>query len=140
MKSGLLPFLQTFPEISSLERLVSASRTSNSKRGQRSSIEIDQLSSRHTIAGFQSDEPKGEDLLGITKEVNALCSIIAANDVQPPLSIGLFGDWGNGKSFFMRRMHARIEKIKTVAQNARGQSAYCEHIVQMKGIQRLALR
>ena len=51
------------------------------------------------------------DRLGIDGEVNALSAMIAAEKTDPPLSIGLFGDWGSGKSFFMGRMRSRISEI-----------------------------
>ncbi len=89
-------------------------------------------SSGHRIAGFDSDMPDGKDLLGIEKEVEALCAVLAAKDVEPPLSLGLFGDWGSGKSFFMRMMEMRIEELMKVAQHAKGKTAYCSNIVQLK--------
>jgi len=89
-------------------------------------------SSGHRIAGFDSDMPGGKDLLGIEKEVEALCAVLAAKDVEPPLSLGLFGDWGSGKSFFMRMMEMRIEELVKVAQHAKGKTAYCSNIVQLK--------
>ena len=62
------------------------------------------------IAGYVSDVVRREDdALGIDVDVQTLCSVILARDVTPPLSIGLFGDWGTGKSFFMERMRAEIE-------------------------------
>ena len=73
-----------------------------------------------TIARLNSDDPDGEDLLGIRKEVEALCAVLAASDVTPPLSIGLFGDWGSGKSFFMRKMEQEIEDLKNAARGAEG--------------------
>lgn len=45
----------------------------------------------YQIAGYQSDGPADKDLLGITREVQALCAVLAAQDVKPPLSLGLFG-------------------------------------------------
>jgi hypothetical protein len=62
------------------------------------------------IAGYVSDVVRrDDDALGIDVDVQTLCSVILARDVSPPLSIGLFGDWGTGKSFFMERMRAEIE-------------------------------
>ena len=94
-------------------------------------------SARLAIPGFYSDDPDGADLLGITKEVDALCSVLAANSVEPPLSLGLFGDWGSGKSFFMRMMEKRIEKLKEASQKEASlhperETAYCTNIVQLK--------
>lgn len=82
------------------------------------------------IAGVSSDVAKGVDLLDIEAEVAALCSVIAARDVQPPLSIGLFGDWGTGKSFFMEKMWERIEQLEK--EGAAENSLFASHIVQLK--------
>jgi hypothetical protein len=48
------------------------------------------------------------DLLDIRDEVEALATVIAARQIEPPLAIGLFGDWGTGKTFFMNRLEERI--------------------------------
>src|SRR5260370_27775138 len=37
--------------------------------------------------GYKSDDPTGDDLLDITKEVHALASVLAAKEVHPPLSL-----------------------------------------------------
>jgi uncharacterized protein YceK len=69
--------------------------------------------------GYDSDsatDQRAGDLLGIDADVEALASVIAARAVVPPLSIGLFGEWGLGKSFFMRRLRDRVWDI---AQEAR---------------------
>jgi hypothetical protein len=81
--------------------------------------------------GYKSDDPIGEDLLDITKEVNALASVLAAKEVDPPLSLGLFGDWGTGKSFFMRRLECRIRELTEDAKQAKGESQYCQDVVQL---------
>jgi len=86
------------------------------------------------LAGYQSDDATGKDLLDITPEVEALASVLAAKDVDPPLSLGLFGDWGTGKSFFMRKLEAEIKRLGEDAKEAREQgaeTAYCSNIVQI---------
>lgn len=85
---------------------------------------------RKQIPGFSSDDTRGEDKLDIKREVEALCSVIAAKDVEPPVSVGLFGDWGSGKSFFMRKMEEQINTLKAQAR-ASSKSPYCPHIVQL---------
>ena len=51
------------------------------------------------------------DLVGIRAEVDAFAYLIASTSLVPPLAIGLFGDWGSGKSFFMRSLQRRIDTI-----------------------------
>ena len=81
------------------------------------------------IAGFRSDEADGDDQLDIAKEVEALCMVLAARDIEPPISLGLFGDWGSGKSFFMKKMEDWFKRLKVQNQNG---SPYCSNIVQLK--------
>ncbi|MFN2564616.1 MAG: P-loop NTPase fold protein [Gemmatimonadaceae bacterium] len=83
---------------------------------------------------FNPDLAEGkelDDLLDIRREVEAISAVVAAADTSPPLSIGLFGDWGTGKSFFMSRMEERIEDLKATAR-ANPKSAYCANIVQLR--------
>ncbi|NOK20633.1 P-loop NTPase fold protein, partial [Corallococcus carmarthensis] len=79
------------------------------------------------LVGFRPDDLQGEDRLGIDSEVQALVSVLAAQDVEPPLSLGLFGDWGSGKSFFMRRLEKSIDAVA-----AKAAPGYCEKIVQIR--------
>jgi hypothetical protein len=60
---------------------------------------------------YLTDSAEGPDLIGITREVEAMASLVSAWSVEPPLSIGLFGEWGSGKSFFMQKMKERVAKI-----------------------------
>lgn len=69
---------------------------------------------------FHADSPGDTDLLGIDRDVAAFATLIAARDVNPPLSVGLFGDWGSGKSFFMRQLRKGIEEL---AHEARASNA-----------------
>jgi hypothetical protein len=58
--------------------------------------------------GYQSDRASGQDQLGVQGEVNAVCEVILDANVKPPLAVGLFGEWGTGKSFFMEKMRERV--------------------------------
>lgn len=51
------------------------------------------------------------DMVGIRAEVDALAYLLASRGLVPPLAVGLFGDWGSGKSFFMKSVRNRIEQI-----------------------------
>ncbi|HEX8694460.1 MAG TPA: P-loop NTPase fold protein [Longimicrobium sp.] len=87
---------------------------------------------REPVGGtrYHADDPEGEDALGIEREVKALAAVLARKDTPLPLSLGLFGDWGSGKSFFM---HALEDEIAALADEARGDPASPHHsgIVQL---------
>jgi exonuclease VII large subunit len=69
-------------------------------------------------ATYLSDAPHGQDLIGIQREVNAFARLIAACSITPPLSIGLFGDWGSGKTFFMNQIRQGVEELSKRAQES----------------------
>lgn len=88
------------------------------------------------VAGYISDtvDPHAEDRLGFTREVEAICRVLTSCDVHPPLSLGLFGDWGSGKSFFMAKMREEIKDIAhTVQLIPKGQKThFYRRIVQVE--------
>lgn len=64
------------------------------------------------VASYDADTAAGDqDLLDIDADVEAFATLIAATTLVPPLSIGLFGNWGSGKSFFMHRLRERVREI-----------------------------
>jgi hypothetical protein len=80
-------------------------------------------------------EGKLQDRLNVQNEVNAISTLIAACKAEPPISIGLFGDWGSGKSFFMDMMYDRINLIQRRARewaDEDKESAFCTNIIQIK--------
>jgi hypothetical protein len=88
-----------------------------------------------SVAGFIADHWTGRDLLGMTRDVNALASLVAAYQVEPPLSIGLFGDWGSGKSHFMRQMRKRVELLSRLSRESgkpQNKLGYYKNIVQIE--------
>ena len=74
-------------------------------------------------AGYASDTVPSalkdplEDHLGMEQEVEAISWVVAATDIDPPLSVGLFGDWGTGKSYFMRLMEQCVKQIAATARH-----------------------
>lgn len=54
------------------------------------------------------------DLLDITPDVEALATLIAADNTPLPLAIGIFGKWGSGKTFFMNRLEEKIIELSSM--------------------------
>lgn len=64
---------------------------------------------------FHSDDPWAqglEDKIGVLDEAKAMAAL-ALRTEDPPLAIGILGNWGSGKTFFMRLIHQQIEQNST---------------------------
>jgi hypothetical protein len=62
-------------------------------------------------AAFTPDAPQTDDALNRRRDARRLAELACLKDNAPPLAIGLFGDWGSGKSTFMAMMHQEVERI-----------------------------
>ena len=91
---------------------------------------------RAPLVGYDADSLEGDDLLEIKSEVNAFSYVLASRSIKPPLALGLFGDWGSGKSFFMQEMHKKIDSLAELSRNHGEQnessSPFCSNIVQIR--------
>lgn len=87
------------------------------------------------ISSFAPDTPEGEDQLGIEDDVYALSALICSTRIDPPLSLGLFGDWGSGKSFFIKQLQ---KGVAWISEQARGSDVlqrdlpFFKHVVQIE--------
>lgn len=86
-------------------------------------------------AGFSGDAlpadesrriTRDDDRLGVMRDVTALAEVLGARKTSPPLAVGLFGDWGTGKSFFMELLRQDIERL-----GKENPDFYCERVVQV---------
>ncbi|MBK1989487.1 hypothetical protein A0J48_018435 [Sphaerospermopsis aphanizomenoides BCCUSP55] len=59
-----------------------------------------------------SDQPAGKDSLGLTPYVIAMTEFLTHPDTKPPLTISIEGEWGSGKSSFMKQLEEQI-KVKS---------------------------
>lgn len=55
--------------------------------------------------------PAERDRLDVATYVTMLATVVARSDTPLPLSIGLFGEWGSGKSYFMGLLRARVQGL-----------------------------
>jgi hypothetical protein len=67
------------------------------------------------IPGFAGETTSGADRLGITYDARALAALLAAKSLRPPLAVGLYGEWGTGKTFFMRTLEAEITALDSLS-------------------------
>ncbi len=54
-----------------------------------------------------------DDQLGVRDDATMLATVIADRATPMPLSIGLFGEWGSGKSTFMGLMRGQVDALAT---------------------------
>jgi hypothetical protein len=81
--------------------------------------------------GFSSDTvdptrgiPLNRDHLGVRDYVAMFATLIADERTPVPLSIGLFGEWGSGKSYFMGLLREQVDEL----QHSGGAHYYCNII------------
>jgi len=60
---------------------------------------------------FASDLPQGVDELGVGGALEPLAELIAHRRAETPLTIGLFGPSGSGKSFALAKLITRVEDL-----------------------------
>ncbi|HET6711262.1 P-loop NTPase fold protein, partial [Amycolatopsis sp.] len=68
--------------------------------------------------------PLTRDHLGVGPYVSMLATVIAAEDTPLPLSIGVFGEWGSGKSYFMGLLRGQVKQLE-------GTPGHCAKIAQV---------
>jgi hypothetical protein len=71
-----------------------------------------------TLSGAGNDRVGDVDQLGFQTYVDAFADLITSPNTKPPLTIGIFGSWGMGKSFLLehieREVCARQPKVGSV--------------------------
>jgi tRNA A37 threonylcarbamoyladenosine biosynthesis protein TsaE len=75
------------------------------------------LNSDEPEAVVRLDEEWKSDPLSIRPDVEAFAALLASKSLEPPLSIGLFGPWGSGKTTFLRRLQRAVQRRADVAQD-----------------------
>ena len=76
------------------------------------------------FCGVGGDNPVSDEL-GVEKLAKLLAELIVLRETKLPLAVGLFGNWGSGKSHFMNLMDRHMKWLATHA-NDSDESAYTE--------------
>src|SRR6187431_1520704 len=68
------------------------------------------------LARVTSDRVSGRvlpdrDFLDASRPALRFAKLLTARDVEPPIALGLFGNWGSGKSFFMGLMQTHVDLL-----------------------------
>ncbi|SDJ04730.1 KAP family P-loop domain-containing protein [Frankineae bacterium MT45] len=65
-----------------------------------------------TAIGAGNDAVAEQDQLEFHHYVDAFAHLIRSPDLRPPLTIGIFGSWGTGKSFLLNHIKERIAQLQ----------------------------
>jgi peptidoglycan hydrolase-like protein with peptidoglycan-binding domain len=105
-------------------RVLAAAEASNARR--QDDTQAKRARPAAYVPGFSADGTDGPDLIGVQDRVEFLASVLASKQLQTPLAIGLFGDWGSGKSFLMRRLQDRIATLgeRSARADEQGRDSY----------------
>ena len=61
---------------------------------------------------LRNDVAQDKDLFDLTNEINALADLLLLRNLEPPMTIGILGSWGGGKSYIMHLMQSRMTEIR----------------------------
>ena len=70
--------------------------------------------------------PLSQDQLDLAPYVSMLATVIVDHRTPTPLSVGLFGEWGSGKSYFMGLLRGQVAALARS-----GRPGYCGDVVQI---------
>lgn len=62
---------------------------------------------------LRNDAAQDKDLLDLKDEINALSGLLLMRDLEPPMTLGILGGWGGGKSYIMHLMQAQMTAIRS---------------------------
>jgi KAP family P-loop domain len=89
------------------------------------------LTPKRLIARFDPDRGTATDSLWVQRYVDAFARVAASRALTPPLSVGIFGDWGTGKTFFMERVEAKINQPASGEEGA-DEDLYVHNVCQIR--------
>jgi KAP family P-loop domain len=74
-------------------------------------VHVSDLTPKQLIARFNPDHGTAPDSLNVQRYIDAFARIAISRTLTPPMSVGIFGDWGTGKTFFMAGIETKIKEL-----------------------------
>ena len=90
------------------------------------------VSNAEGLPDYGPDRAKSRDLLGIMPDVDSIARLAMSRNVVPPLSLGIFGHPGSGKSFFAQLLRERIQDLSKRAEEDPNDRDNVHNIVQLQ--------
>jgi Cdc6-like AAA superfamily ATPase len=75
------------------------------------------------LRGAVNDRNYEVDQLGFQTYVNAFADLVESRATSPPLTVGIFGSWGMGKSFLLKGIESELVRRRTERKKKKGQDA-----------------
>lgn len=60
------------------------------------------------VTGHLSPTESDGDMLGYDLYSSALADILSEPTMQPPICVGLYAQWGSGKSFLLKKLEGKF--------------------------------
>ena len=78
-------------------------------------IKILSRSYRDALQGgsLRNESTQDKDFLNLQDEVNALADLLLMRDLEPPMTVGILGGWGGGKSYIMHLMQTHMTEVRS---------------------------
>jgi len=84
--------------------------------------------SESRLLSLLSDQPADEDQLNFAPYAQTLAEVIAEGNVQTPLTIGVFGSWGSGKTSLMTMIKRRLDALQREGRRAGEEAIASPHL------------
>lgn len=91
--------------------LESDSKDDSSAAHKDTTLAVKRVASYSGISAL-NDNTEVSDSLGRNIYADAIASLLAHNETEPPLTIGIHGPWGMGKTHFMHRIASKLDSYE----------------------------
>ena len=100
------------------------------------------LAYRYTESSFHSDVPAAKDELDVNDYANAIARFVLHPQTHAPITIGIHGPWGKGKSSFMKLIDSALIKYAEVnrAGNTQKWNDLVSRLIQAESVQAAVAR